>query len=321
MPTINPAPPPTAAEPFKSSPSSLALFQACPRKFKHRYVMGIDGRQEPDDKLKFGTATHTALELNANLPVAAWSVRRACGDLDADLGALVAGTVAAYGTYWAGSLRYHAVELRLETELRNPRLALVTILDGLAETDGGEIAVVDHKTTESDIRPGSWFWEKLQLDRQAGSYIWAARVHGKRPAYAIWDAIKRPNLRRRDVAIPAEHYVKSGKWGKAGDVKPGTGLEPESPAEFAKRVKETILAEPAVYFQRAPVYRLDDELDSNLDEIEAIGTQILAAWDRDEFPRNPQGCFSYGRKCEYFDLCTGAAQPTDDTLYQVRKTR
>lgn len=321
MPVINPASPPTASEPFKVSPSSLALFQACPRKFKYRYVFGIEGKQEPDDKLKFGTAFHAALEHNANKPVATWSVRAACAGLDADLGALVAGAVAAYGTYWAKSLRYDAVELRLETELRNHRLALVTIVDGLVETEAGEFAVVDYKTTESDIRPGAWFWEKLVLDRQVSSYLWAARVHGKPVAFALWDAIKRPNLKRRDVDIPAEHYVKSGKWGSAGDVKPGTGIPAESPADFAKRVRDTMLAEPETYFQRAPVYRLDDELDGAITEIEAIGAQVLAAWDAGAWPRSPANCFSYGRKCEYFDLCAGAAQPTDDTLYQIRKIR
>lgn len=315
------AEPPTTAEPYKASNSSIALFQSCQKKFYYRYILGIEGKQFPDDKLQFGSAVHKALELNANKRVADWSVRAACEGLDADLSALVAGTVAAYSVYWAKSLRYQCVESKFETELRNSRLTLVTIVDGLAETDSGELAVVDHKTTESDIRPGAWFWERLQLDRQVSAYVWASRVHGKPVEYALWDAIKRPNLRRRSEAIPAERYVKSGKWGRAGDVKPGTGLEAESPAEFAKRVTDTILAEPEAYFQRAPVQRLDGELDGALDEIEAIGAQILACWDLDSWPRNPQGCFSYGKRCEYFEACTGAANPADETLYQLRKSR
>jgi hypothetical protein len=303
------------------SPSSLRLFQSCPRKTKYRYYYSIEGKQPPDDKLKFGTAIHKAIEVNVNKPVPDWSVREAAAGLDVDLSCLVAGTAAAYAVHWDGTLQYRAAELRLETELRNDRLTYLTILDGLAETDGGDLVVVDHKSTESDIRPGSWFWEKLQLDIQASSYVWAARANGHDVQHALWDGIKRPKFVRRTEAIAPEHYVKSGKWGKAGDLKPGTGLPVETPAEFAKRTRDTMLAEPDVYFQRAPVMRLQDELDAAMAEVELIGEQLLRAWDRSEWPRNPGACFSYGAKCEYFDLCTGNAQPTDETLYQLKTRR
>jgi hypothetical protein len=300
------------------SPSSVKLFQACQRKTQLRYYYGIEGRREPDDKLKFGTAIHKAIELNANKPVPSWSVREAAVGLDHDLSCQLAGAAAAYAVHWDGTLHYRATELRLETELRNDRLRYLTILDGLAETEGGELVVVDHKSTESDIRAGSWFWEKLQLDTQASSYIWAARANGHDVQHALWDAIKRPTFRRRDEAIPAEHYVKAGKWGKAGDLKPGTGVPAEPVAEYAKRIRDTMLAEPDVYFQRAPVIRLQDELDAAMAEVEMVGEQLLRAWDRNEWPRNPQACFSYGQRCEYWELCTGSAAPTDETLYQLR---
>lgn len=317
---LNVTPPPTVQQPFKASPSSLALFQACPRKFYHRYCNGIESKAEPDDNLKFGTAVHAALEHNANKPVATWSVREALAGLDADLSSLAAGTIAAYGVHWAGSLRYAAVELKLETELRNSRLTLVTILDGVAETEAGERVVVDHKTT-TRIEPGSWFWEKLALDRQATTYLWASRIHGYGTEHALWDAIRRPSHKRRTEATPAEFYTRRGKWGAAGDTKPGTGIPAESPGQFATRVRDSLLAEPAAYFQRGPVYRRSDELDAGMAEVDAIGAQILDCFDRDEWPTNPQGCFSYGRRCEYFDICAGAASPTDSTLYQLRKAR
>lgn len=317
---INLTPPPTVQEPFKASPSSLALFQACNRKFYFRYIAGIEGRQEPDDNLKFGTAFHAAIEHNANRPVTAWRMGEALKGLDADLAALVSGTVSAYGVVWAGSLRYHAMELKLETELRDPRLTLVTILDGVAEDDSGTRVVVDHKTT-TKMEPGSWFWEKLALNRQVTTYLWAARHHGYGTEHALWDAVKRPSLGRRHEPIAPEYYVRAGKWGKAGDTKPGTGLPAESPADYARRVRDTLLESPATYFQRAPVYRREDELDAGMAEVDAIGAQILVCWDTDSWPTNPASCFSYGRKCEFFDACAGAASPADETLYQIRSSR
>jgi hypothetical protein len=302
--------------------SSLRLYQTCPRKFSYRYYYGIEGRREPSDKIKFGTAFAKTVELNAGKPAANyWSVAESARGLDADLGAQLAGTAAAYSVYWSGSLAYRATELRLETELRNPRLRLVSVLDGLVETPAGELAVVDQKTTESDIRPGSWFFEKLSLDLQASTYIYAARANGFPVAKAIWDAVKRPTTRRRTEAVAPEYYSRSGKWGSAGDLKPGTGIPAETLPEFAKRIRDNALAEPQAYFQRADVVRLDDELEQALADVHQVGAQVLASWDSNEFPRSTGSCFQYGERCEFFEVCTGAASPHDEQLYQIRSKR
>lgn len=303
------------------SPSSSRLFQTCARKFSYRYRYGIEGKRQPSDKLRFGSAFAKTLELNAGRPVADWSVREAAAGLEPDLSAQLAGATAAYAIHWDGTVTYRATELKLETELRNPRLTYTTILDGLVEDDAGRLVVIDQKTTESDIRPGSWFWEKLQLDVQVSSYIWAARKHGHAVEHAVWDAVKRPTFRRRAESVPPEYYARSGKWGDAGSLKPGTGVPEETLPEYARRVRDTMLGAPDVYFQRAPVVRLDDELDAAIEDVEQVGKQILNAWDTDEFPRNSGACFQYGEKCEFWDLCTGSAQPTDDQLYQIRRKR
>jgi hypothetical protein len=299
--------------------SSLRTWQACPRKFLYSYGYSIEGKQEPDERLQFGTAVHRALELNVNKPVADWRVGEAVKGLGTNLGAVVAGTVSAYARYWEGSLHYRGAEVRLEAELRNPRLTLLGIVDGIAETPRGDLIFLDHKTSESDIRPGSWFFEKLTLDMQASAYTWLARACGYEVVRGEWDAIKRPKFARRETAIEPEYYVKSGKWGAAGDLKPGTGLPAEEPGEFAKRIQDAILEEPATYFQRAPVVRMDDELEAAMDDIEALGEQVLTAWDKNEWPKNPANCFSYGRRCEFWELCSGAALPNDETLYQIKK--
>jgi hypothetical protein len=313
--------PPSPAEPLNLSVSAIRVFQACPRKYEYKYCYSIEGKEPPDEKQAFGTAFHKAIELNIAKPPSDWSVAEATLGLDIDQGALVAGTVAAYGLYWGGELTYRAAELELTAGLRNPRIRLLAIVDGLAENSAGRTVLVEHKTTESDLRPGGWYWEKLVLDQQASAYLWAAAQNGIHPDEVVWDAIKRPKLERRVMAIPPEYYARAGKYGKAGDVKPGTGLPAETPTEFACRVRDTIMQAPSVYFQRAPVVRMQDEIEAAVTDMEAIGEQILASWDRRRFPRNPSSCLAYGRKCEYWNVCAGGTTLADDTLFQVRTKR
>ncbi len=318
---LTPKGPPTSSEPFHLSTSSARLFQSCPRRFAYRYSLGIEGKAPPDERQQFGTAVHKAIEVNATKRPADWSVREATLGLDADQAALVAGTAAAYATVWEGTLSYTAAELELLVGLRNPRLVLLAIVDGLATTVANRPVLVEHKTTESDIRPGSWYWEKLQLDLQASLYLWAAARNGVEVEHVEWDVIKRPRASRRSEPVPAEYYARAGKYGKAGDLKPGTGLPAESPAEFAGRIRDAMLAEPTVYFQRAPVVRMSDELDSAVADLESIGEQILGCWDRNSFPRNPNSCMAFGKRCEFWEACTGSASPADPQLYQLRKSR
>jgi hypothetical protein len=229
--------------------------------------------------------------------------------------------VSAYGAHWAGTLRYSHVELELDTPLKHPELSLRTILDGVALDAADRLVVVEHKTTSSDCSPGSWYWEKLSLNRQASAYLWAARANGYPVEHVEWDVVKKPNLRRTTEAIAPEHYTRSGKWGQAGDLKPGTGIPVETVGAFAARVRDRMLAEPSAYFQRAPVVRLDDELDAAVADIEALGEQILTAFDRDAWPQNPDSCMAFGHRCEYLPLCTKSASPDDTELYQIKRKR
>jgi CRISPR/Cas system-associated exonuclease Cas4 (RecB family) len=316
-------PVPSSSSPLALSPNGIKTWQTCPRKYYWRYCYGIQGVQAPSDDIKFGTAFHAALEHNHAKPMATWSVREAVAGLDADLGALVSGAVAAYGVRWAEEpLQYTHKEYELRTPLRNPRVRLLAILDGIATTSRGELVVVDHKTSGKDVSAGSWFGEKLQVNTQASAYIWAARSNGFPVSHGVWDAIKRPSMRRRIEDVPPEHYLKSGKWGNAGDLKPGTGVPAESPGEYAVRVKGTMLSAPGDYFARHEVIRLDDELADAIEGINEVADQIIYAWNANAFPQNDAACgFAPQYKCEYFDLCAGAASPEDTTLYQIRSKR
>lgn len=316
---INSLPPPTTERPLVLSVSGMRTFQSCPRRFRYRYVDGIESKETQGYEAEFGTRLHAVLEHNHAKPVASWSVREALTGVDADLGSLVAGTAAAYGIYWEGSLAYTHKEYPLRAELRNPRAVLFAIVDGIARDARDELVVVDHKSSGRDISPGAWFWERLQVNQQASAYIWAARRNGFPVSHGIWDAVKRPGLKRRLQAIDPEYYSRSGKWGKAGDLKPGTGIPAESPADFATRVKGTILAAPADYFQRAPVVRLEAELEAAIENIEQVAGQILHAWDRNEWPQTDGACgHSPQYRCPYWEICAGAAQPTDEHLYKLR---
>jgi hypothetical protein len=106
-----------------------------------------------------------------------------------------------------------------------------------------------------------------------------------------------------------------------GGLKPGTGIEVEAVGAFAARVRDKMLSSPADYFQRAPVVRLDDELEAAVKDIEAIGEQVLHAFDTSAWPQNPESCMAFGERCEYLPLCTRSASPDDSELYQIKTRR
>lgn len=75
-------------------------------------------------------------------------------------------------------------------------------------------------------------------------------------------------------------------------------------------------ADPAGYYQRAEVVRLDAELEEAAFDIWQLGAQIREARVANRYPRNPDACVRYGRICPFFDVCTGAASLDDASRFQ-----
>lgn len=112
-------------------------------------------------------------------------------------------------------------------------------------------------------------------------------------------------------------------WKEAPRLHAGQRLEPETPDQYRLRVREAIAADPNGFYQRGEVVRLAHDLDEHrydtwetaheLRERQLAGrTLSVNAW-----PRNPGACNQWGRLCEYWAVCTGAADIHDDLWFRT----
>lgn len=179
--------------------------------------------------------------------------------------------------------------------------------------------VVEHKTSGEDIAPGSDYWRRLRLDTQSSTYLVGATALGYTPRGVLYDVARRPALRPLKATPEG-----SRKRTKDGRLYAGQREVDETPDEYELRIVEDIVADPDKYFQRGLVVRLADEARAAAEDAWTVGRWIReaqleadagageAAW-----PRNPDSCHQYGSHCDYWAICSGQAEPTDPTLYEV----
>ena len=168
--------------------------------------------------------------------------------------------------------------------------------------------VVEHKTTSSDIGPGSAYWAKLTLDTQVSAYLGAHEgVEGM-----LYDVIRKPSLRPYKATPPADR-----KYTKAGALYASQREADETPEEFAVRLRADISEDPNKYYQRGVVVRLPDEAAEAARDTWLVAGSIRESMRLNAWPRNPGACDSYGRTCDYWSVCAGQARLDDNALFRT----
>jgi hypothetical protein len=171
--------------------------------------------------------------------------------------------------------------------------------------------VVEHKTTSSDIGPGSAYWAKLTLDTQVSAYLGAHEgVEGM-----LYDVIRKPGIRPYKATPPADR-----KYTKAGALYASQREADETPEEFAERLRADISADPNRYYQRGVIVRLPDEAAEAARDTWLVAGSIRESMRLDAWPRNPGACDSYGRTCDYWSVCAGQAHLDDEALFRTADT-
>ena len=284
--------------------SRIRCFRDCPRKHRLRYVEGWRAAREPD-ALALGTAVHAALEewwdrANAGKPILANALDRLGGLEDPVLVAKAEAMIAGYHTAWFHDVPKYEV-LELETEfvipLVNPESGrasrtwkLAGKLDGLVrERDTGDLYVLEHKTTSDDISPGSAYWKRLRLDTQVSVYLLGAKAlgHGE-PVGVIYDVLRKPAHR-------------FGKNDTAGS--------------YLLRMVDAIAADPAKYYARQVVRRMERETREAMTEL-WLQAQMMHEFSRRGIaPPNADACVRFGT-CEFFPVCAGEATLEEGELYR-----
>ncbi|MBL0220009.1 MAG: PD-(D/E)XK nuclease family protein [Myxococcales bacterium] len=171
--------------------------------------------------------------------------------------------------------------------------------------------VVEHKTTSSDITPGSTYWRKLTLDTQVSQYLGATEgVEGM-----LYDVIRKPGI-KPFKATPAE----SRKYTKAGTLYAAQRERDETPEEFSVRLRADISEGPNKYYARGIIVRLPSERTEAARDTWLVAGSIRESMRLDAWPRNPGSCDAYGRTCDYWAVCAGETTIEDATRFRTAET-
>jgi hypothetical protein len=172
--------------------------------------------------------------------------------------------------------------------------------------------LVERKTSGESIEPGSPYWTRLLLDAQISLYIEGARALGIEAEGVLYDVLARPKLRPLlATPVDARKYRK-----KDGALYENQRDRDETPEEYGQRVLDSIVAAPDSHYQRRIIVRLERErLEAQADVWQTAGAirdaRRLRVW-----PRNPDSCMQWSRKCDYFDVCTGISAVDDPLLFE-----
>lgn len=207
-----------------------------------------------------------------------------------------------------------------DTGETHPTIGLLGILDKVVFD--GRHHVMEHKTTQSDIDIGSSYWDRVRtLDAQVSMYLDGGRALGFDVNDVIYDVVRKPTLKPYK-ATPEEDrkYTKPTKKDPVPRLYASQRLEDETPEAYALRIRADILENPAKYFARGTIVRLEsDELRHRRDTwhtVRQMREAELAGWR----VHNRFACSDFGG-CDFREVCEGRASIDDDTYFTNKERR
>ncbi len=195
--------------------------------------------------------------------------------------------------------------------------------------------LLETKTTAEDLSQGSTFWKRTFLDPQLSLYIPAIRKLGHDPHGAVYDVLRKPDQRPGTIPLLDDDGIKivhdaagqrvrtkdGKKWRQTGDTELGYALQsrPETPEEYGARCLEAIAENPAKYYARGVVVRLEaDEREAAQDMWTTAGL-MRDARRLNMYPRNVDACISWGRECDYLSVCAGMMDLNDPLFFRFEE--
>lgn len=304
--------------------SRARSFRRCARHHYHAYEQGYRPL-ESSGPLTFGTLWHKALEIwwSGEEEGTAIQFLKAVDGIDEFTRVALIELLWGYAARWAQE--QDMVPLRVEAEfvspLTNPKTGAASRTFQIGgkidlivrdQARGGDVWLMEHKTTSEDIAPGSPYWQKLRLDAQISTYLNGARSLGFDPVGCVYDVAARPSLRPLKATPEADRkYVKGSQRLYANQREAD-----ETPEEYQRRVRAHILENPERYYQRGEVVRLDDETHEAAWDLWQTARAIREAELEERWPRNPEACFHWNRPCEFFPVCTGSDRLENSDRYR-----
>lgn len=315
--------------------SRMRSFQACARAHQYRYNEGYRSLAA-SEALEFGTVMHAGLEawwkwhmnglgggvaLSAAL-VAISSAASRADTFDEAIRCKADVMMLGYDARWSASMEDYevlAIERSFDTSLlkatgRKARgVRLAGKLDALARRrSDGAILIVEHKTSGADLSPGSTYWNRLRTDSQISAYFDGAASLKVGPiAGVLYDVLGKVSQRPLK-ATPTELR----KYTQAGRLYANQRENDEAIEEFRARIAEAIASDPESYFQRQEVVRLDGEITAARADMHEVAQLIQITGRKGIAPRTVAACHSYGRECEFLEICEGRGSLDDETKFR-----
>ena len=306
--------------------SRMATFKTCPRKHYFKYDLGIV-RDRDSAPLRFGGNFHLGLELlgkGESLTDVCQTIRQQYADPPAwaqdgdELEAWrveeeqVVRMLCGYEWMWGtDGITVVATEQQFCLPIRNPvtggsstRYRIGGKMDQIVRLPGGQLAVMEHKTTGDPIEsPDADFWKRTRLDHQVSLYFWAAWELGYGVETIVYDVIHKPGIKPKKLTkSERKQYV----IGPDEDEAP----ERETIRMYGDRLTEDIGTRPHYYFRREEVPRLMSDIGEFRAELWQQQKAIAAAHLHGRHYRNTGAC-SMPYRCEYLDICHGCGSFED----------
>ena len=285
--------------------SQLACAKTCLRKHQLVYVKGIRVDHEAMP-LRMGKAFHLGLDQKAKGKSADDAILSAVATYDQAAPRfrdqehetdwlvereIVSCLLSAYFWRWAemdAAMRVIASECAFEMPLMNPetgrasrKFVYAGRIDKVVALPDGRLAVMEHKTSGSDLAPESDYWKRLRIDSQISNYCLGARSLGHAVETVLYDVTRKPSIRLKKT---------------------------ETVAQYSERLIADIGERPDWYFARREIPRLNSDLTEAAFDLWQTA-QIVGDCDRlNRWPRNTSSCIGFGR-CSHFDLCTNGYDP------------
>jgi len=177
--------------------------------------------------------------------------------------------------------------------------------------------IVERKTSGEDISPGAVYWTRLLMDVQVSMYIELAKSLGIDASGVLYDVLRKPSLKPL-MATPPElrKYTQPTRKEPTPRLYANQRDRDETPEEYGERVAESIKEAPDKHYQRREIVRLERERLEAQADVWQTACAIRDARRLKVFPRNPDSCMQWSRKCDYFEACAGFVDIDDPLLFE-----
>lgn len=336
--------------------SSTKTLKDCPYKFFLCYMLGIRQDREAE-YFRFGHNWHMAMEMlgkRLGVDAAVDAIRANYAvrpdyippeEWEAEYWTVACCAIAYAEHYKDDGVQIDATEREFCVPIINPETGhastkwqLAGIIDK-AVTIGGRQLLGEHKTTASDLDPGSDYWRNLRLDSQPSNYIATSRSMGLDLVGVWYDLLRKPAIRPKQIAMRdfADFLTARKYCGQDFDVviiraddkrivavevngdaapmemlKTGVTMR-ETPAMFGARVMQEVSSNPGRYFARYELARTEADLKAAAYELWNVMQSINSMSQSGQWYRNERECLRMGR-CEYCNICFNNLDPQHDQL-------